>query len=109
MEIKQARVLRIDPIEERAHDGKTYRTQRVTLIMNENNQYPDVAEFEIRQGKIEELMKGVSTGAVLSDISFNFSGREYEKDGKKRTFNSLSVWKWTAPTATTTPDASPLF
>lgn len=61
------------------------------LVIDEGSQYPQTIEIQFPQAKAELLDKH-SIGQEVT-VDFNMRGREWEKDGVTKVFNTVSAWK----------------
>ena len=72
-----------------------FGVQKFYLDIDKNSQYPSVAEFQIVNKKIDINTIPVNTEIT---VSFNISGRKWEKDGRSGFAQSLNAWKVTTST-----------
>ena len=71
-------------------DSGSFRRQSFVVEYTENILYPQYVTFELTQDRVE-LINKFNVGDKL-EIVFNLRGREYEKDGVKKYFNTLEAW-----------------
>lgn len=69
-------------------EGKTIH--RFWVDIDQDSQYPSVAEFQFFNNKID--ISQLKVGDEIT-VLFNISGRKWEKDGKSGFNQSLNVWK----------------
>ena len=70
--------------------GEGKKINKFYLDIDTDSQYPSIAEFQFFGDKIN--LSGINKGDKIS-VSFNISGRKWEKDGKSGFAQSLNAWK----------------
>ncbi|MCB0396027.1 MAG: DUF3127 domain-containing protein [Flavobacteriales bacterium] len=66
--------------------------KRDFVVTEQSTQYPQHISFQLTQDKCE-LLDSIQPGDEIT-LSFNIRGREWiSKEGEKKYFNSLDVWK----------------
>ena len=73
-----------------AKDFGQNKLQKFYVDIEKESKYPSVAEFQIWNDKIN--ISDLKEGDLLN-ISFNISGRKWEKEGRTGFAQSLNVWK----------------
>ena len=71
--------------------NEKFKKREFVIQDSENPQYPQYIKFQLAQDKCI-LLDSRREGETI-DVSYNITGRRYEKDGKKMYFNSLQAWK----------------
>ena len=86
-----------------------FRKRDVVVTTADNPDYPQHISIQFTQDNVDKL-NGLKVGEQVT-ININLRGREYEKDGETRYFNTVEGWRietqgTNAPTAAPSQPAS---
>ena len=68
----------------------SFKKRDFVMEISENPLYPQYVTFQLVQDRCDNIDK-FKVGDKL-EIVFNLRGREYDKDGVKKYFNTLEAW-----------------
>ena len=68
----------------------SFKKRDFVMEISENPLYPQYVTFQLVQDRCDNIDK-FKVGDKI-EIVFNLRGREYEKDGVKKYFNTLEAW-----------------
>lgn len=70
----------------------TNNTKKRTVVVKTDGQYPQIVAVDFLKEKCEQNLKDYQEGDKIT-ITANVGGREYDKDGEMKYFNSINGWK----------------
>lgn len=85
--------------------SERFKKREFILTAEASSQYPQHVQFQLAQDKCS-LLNDFNVGDELK-VHFNLRGREWEKDGQVKYFNTLDAWKIERTGGTTPPPIDP--